>query len=106
MRIQQHISVMVVVAVGLLLVSAFVPEVAFAKTGISAAASCVQCVTPANSWCVPATSGGATCVQYANNQGQVTTVCPAPTPAYSLGDAIGTIVAFPFVAVQNILGIP
>ncbi len=104
MTIARYISVIAVLVAGLVLANASGPEVVLAQAPASTTPTGFQCSVPVNSWCVPATSGAAACVRYTNGQGQVKTVCPEPTPAYALGEAIGTILAFPFVAVQSLLG--
>jgi len=104
MTIERYTSVVAVLVAGLFLVNAFVPEAAFATGTAPTTPPVVQCPAPVNSWFVPATSGPANCVQYTNNLGQSTTLCPVPRPAYALGQAIGSILALPFDAARYLLG--
>jgi hypothetical protein len=97
MTIERFISVMAVLVVGLFLVNAALPAITLAKTNASTSQTCVQCYEPVNTWCVPATAGAATTEK----------VCApraASTPVYDLEKAIGSIVEFPFVVGQCLLG--
>jgi hypothetical protein len=67
MKMQRYICLVVVLAVGLFLVNASLPD--------TASAYCVQCYTPAYTWNVPATSGGGT-------PGTVCTTC-VPTTSWN-----------------------
>lgn len=103
MTIKRYISVLGVLVVGLFLANVSASEATWTKVQASAVPSCVQCPAPVNTWCVPATSGAATSVQYTNDQVQVKRVYPAPAAAYALGETVGDILAFPFVAVHCLL---
>lgn len=103
MTIERYISVLVVLVLGLFLGNGSVAEATFAIAPAFTAPACVQCPAPVNSWCVPATSGAATSVQSTNDQVVVKRVYPARGAAYALGETVGEILAFPFVAVNCLL---
>lgn len=105
MRIKKFISVVLILAVGIFLVNASLPQATLAAVQAPTGSNSVQCIAPATGWCVPATAGsGAT--------GTFCTNAPVPagsanrvvTSAETLGQTIGSILAAPFVVVQCILG--
>lgn len=101
MKIERYISVLAVLVAGLLLVNASWPVAAFANAQTATAPTCVQAAAPANTWCVPATSGA----------GVPGTFCATSVPATkayvrsadTAWDVLGSILAVPFVAAQCIL---
>lgn len=105
MKIKEYIGVMVVLAVGIFLVNASLPQVTFAAVQAPTGSNSVQCIAPTNGWCVPATAGSGVAGTFCAN-------APVPagsgnrvvTSAETLGETIGSILAVPFVVVQCVLG--
>jgi len=110
MKIERYTNVMVVLALGLMIAGASWPEAAFAEAQTSTAPTCVQCSAPVNAWCVPATAGagvaGTFCTTSAPSvqvSAPARSACPPVEPGESALEALGTIVAAPFVLAQCIL---
>jgi hypothetical protein len=104
MKIERYISVVVVLVVGLVLVNAPWPETTFAAVQAPTGSNAVQCSAPANAWCVPATAGSGAVGTFCTNAPAPTgSANPVLTSAEALGEAIGSVVAAPFVVAQCIL---
>ncbi len=102
MKTKRYISTLLVLVVGLFLVNASGPEATFAAAQAPSAPTCVQATAPVNTWCVPATSGGGTVGTFCATSVPSTNVQVRPVvkAADTLGDVIGSILAFPFEVAQ------
>ncbi len=99
MKIERYINLLVVLVVGLFLMNASWAEASPAQNQAPTGLTCVQCSAPANTWCVPATSGAAATGAVQPTKAPVRVVKHADTP----WDVLGTILATPFVIGQCIL---
>lgn len=97
MKIEGYISVMVVLAVGLFFVSASWPEATFGAVQASTDVNCV----PVNTWCTPATAGGVSGTFCTTEP--VRPASRGATSAETLGEAIGSVLALPFVVTECLL---
>jgi len=106
MEIRYNNRAVVALAVGIFVVNALLPQAAFAAVQTPPGSNPVQCVTPpATGWCVPATAGSGVSGTFCSS----TPAPPLPanrvvTSAEALGTTIGSILAFPFVVAQCVLG--
>ncbi len=66
MKIERYTGVTIALVIGVFLMGAILPEASLAQN--NNAQNCAQCAAPANTWCVPATSGktvsGTVCTTY------------------------------------------
>ena len=75
------------------------PGISFAQNQNPTAPTCVLCSAPANTWCVPATSGAASSEAAQPAKAPVPVVKRTATP----WEVLGEILATPFVVGQCIL---
>jgi hypothetical protein len=91
MKIERYISIMVVLVVGL-----FIANVSWAADAPvkneTPGPACVQCFAPANTWCVPATSGAAVPEPTQPKRASAPAVKHTETP----WEVLGSILAVPF----------
>jgi hypothetical protein len=108
MKIEQYISLTVVLMVGLFVANALWPEVTFAKVRASTCPTRVQCYAPVRTWNVPAGAGssatGTVCTTYVPSA--KAPVYQVATSADSAWDLLGSILRTPFEMGQCILGGP
>jgi hypothetical protein len=106
MRIKKFVSIVLVLAVGIFLVNTSLPKATLAAGQAATGSKSVQCIAPATGWCMPATAGsGVTGTFCANPPVPAGSANRVLTPAETLGETIGSIVAVPIVVAQCILGL-
>lgn len=99
MKTERYISLMVVLVMGLFLINWSLPEATFAQDQTPVAPTCVLCSAPANTWCVPATSGAAAPEAAKSAKAPARVVKHTATP----WEVLGEILATPFVIGQCVL---